>query len=316
MKKTAVAALALAGILVLGGGSVYAAGQIARSTAISEATALSFACVDAELLPEQVSDLRTRFLFHRGGFAYALTFTAEGSQYAYLIDSVSGEVLKKEAEQQKSAAPAPASPEPRQTAAPAASSRPDSPALSDAAPRTTIGVEKAKAIALERSGLKAEEVQFTKAKLDRESAREVYDVEFILPGKASYEYEIDAVTGAVLEEGFEALNQPQPTREPAPQPTQQPTPQPTQQPTPQPTPSQGSVSGISLEEAKAIALKRAGAAAGDVVFSKAKQEREDGRLIYDIEFYLPGGMEYEYEIDAATGAVLEEDSEPWEAYDD
>ena len=70
---------------------------------------------------------------------------------------------------------------------------------------------------------------------------------------------------------------------------------------------------IGVEAAKAIALKDAGQTAAAVVFTKARQEKEDGRLIYDIEFYVSGQMEYEYEIDAYSGAILEKDVEATEA---
>lgn len=68
---------------------------------------------------------------------------------------------------------------------------------------------------------------------------------------------------------------------------------------------------ITIEAAKQIALQRAGLSAGSVVFSKAMLGWENGRRVYEIEFDLPGVAEYEYEIDIYTGAVLDEDIEPW-----
>ena len=93
-----------------------------------------------------------------------------------------------------------------------------------------------------------------------------------------------------------ATTQPPATRPAATQPTQPAQPQ-----------------AIGVEAAKAIALKDAGQTAAAVVFTKARQEKEDGRLIYDIEFYVSGQMEYEYEIDAYSGAILEKDVEATEA---
>ncbi|MBQ6576905.1 MAG: PepSY domain-containing protein, partial [Bacteroidales bacterium] len=69
---------------------------------------------------------------------------------------------------------------------------------------------------------------------------------------------------------------------------------------------------ITLKEAKAAALKKAGLKSQNVQFTKAKKEREDGRWVYDLEFCVKGKREYEVEIDARTGRVLEYDSEPWE----
>lgn len=64
---------------------------------------------------------------------------------------------------------------------------------------------------------------------------------------------------------------------------------------------------LTVEEAKAKALENAGLTASQVTFTEAKLERDDGREIYDIEFYTADYKEYDYEIDAKTGAVLEMD---------
>lgn len=64
---------------------------------------------------------------------------------------------------------------------------------------------------------------------------------------------------------------------------------------------------ISRSKAKAIALRDAGVSEKEVRFIKAKLERDDGVRIYDIEFYDKNGMEYEYEIHAVTGKILESD---------
>ena len=61
-----------------------------------------------------------------------------------------------------------------------------------------------------------------------------------------------------------------------------------------------------MEKAKAIALKDAGL--GSATFTKAKLDTDDGVKIYDIEF-RSGNMEYDYEIDAKTGTILEMDAE-------
>ncbi len=61
---------------------------------------------------------------------------------------------------------------------------------------------------------------------------------------------------------------------------------------------------IGLEKAKSIALKDAGVSGVTVV--KAKLDYENGVRVYDVEFYK-GNVEYDYEIDAATGKILEKD---------
>ena len=63
-----------------------------------------------------------------------------------------------------------------------------------------------------------------------------------------------------------------------------------------------------MGQATSIALKHAGLSAAEVSFTKAKLEKDDGLRKYEIEF-IKGSTEYEYEIDAATGSVLEYDVE-------
>lgn len=74
----------------------------------------------------------------------------------------------------------------------------------------------------------------------------------------------------------------------------------TQQDTRQP--EQNSNEQISLEDAKNAALKDAGLVDSDVNYTKDRLDYEDGIAVYEIEFYADN-IEYEYEINAATGAV-------------
>ena len=72
---------------------------------------------------------------------------------------------------------------------------------------------------------------------------------------------------------------------------------------------------IGIDQAKTIALEDAGVKLGDVTFTTAKSEKDDGRFVYEVDFYT-ADREYDYEIDAATGKILERDSEPLHEPDD
>jgi len=61
---------------------------------------------------------------------------------------------------------------------------------------------------------------------------------------------------------------------------------------------------IGMDRAKSIALEHAGLTAGQVRFTHTRMGREDGAVVYEIEF-RQGRTEYEYEIDAATGRILD-----------
>ena len=68
--------------------------------------------------------------------------------------------------------------------------------------------------------------------------------------------------------------------------------------------SSGGNDMISVEEARSKALAHAGLAAGQVTFVKQKLEWDNGRRVYEIEFYTADRKEYDYEIDAYSGQVI------------
>lgn len=74
-------------------------------------------------------------------------------------------------------------------------------------------------------------------------------------------------------------------------------------------PSSGTNPGtlITAGAAKSAALTHAKLTAAQVTFVECKLDWEDGRQIYEIEFYTADGSEYDYEIDACTAAVLKVD---------
>ena len=157
-----------------------------------------------------------------------------------------------------------------------------------------IGEAKAKTVALERAGVTESELLFCKVELDTHQGAMVYDVEFTTD---SYEFDCDvnAKTGEIVkfEKEYNGV---------APAVSAQPD-------TAQPNTNQ-TAGEITVEEAKTIALEHAGLTADAVTFVKAKQDYDDGRLVYEIEFVTTSGngyLEYDYEIDAATGNILSYD---------
>ena len=65
---------------------------------------------------------------------------------------------------------------------------------------------------------------------------------------------------------------------------------------------------IGESKAKELALKHAGLSGKEVSFLQLKLDWDDGRSVYEVEFYS-GSREYDYEIDALTGAVVDFDSD-------
>ena len=73
-----------------------------------------------------------------------------------------------------------------------------------------------------------------------------------------------------------------------------------------PTKTTGVASGVTKLQALDIALKDAGYEMEDTLYTKVKKDRDDGMEIYEVEFRV-GFVEYDYEIDVATGQIIDFD---------
>ena len=112
-----------------------------------------------------------------------------------------------------------------------------------------------------------------------------------------FEYLVDAYAGKVLSGQKDLLTAF--AQNAAPQPAQ-----PSEQ---KPAPSEAT-KDIGYAKAKSIALDHAGVREAQAYDMDIELDDEDGRLIYEVEFKF-GGMEYSYEINAATGAILKHEAE-------
>ena len=65
---------------------------------------------------------------------------------------------------------------------------------------------------------------------------------------------------------------------------------------------------IGYAKAKSIALNHAGVSESKAYDMDIELDDEHGRLVYEVEF-KSGNMEYDYEIDAASGAILKHEAE-------
>ena len=69
-----------------------------------------------------------------------------------------------------------------------------------------------------------------------------------------------------------------------------------------------------MNKAKSIAFKHAGVSASAATVTKAKLDSDDGVKTYEIEFIV-ANKEYEYEINAYTGKVMDYDTEVLDSYE-
>ena len=65
---------------------------------------------------------------------------------------------------------------------------------------------------------------------------------------------------------------------------------------------------IGADKAKSIALKHAALSASKVRGLKAELDKDDGIMVYEVEFRY-GNYEYDYEINAKTGAIIDYEKE-------
>ena len=113
-----------------------------------------------------------------------------------------------------------------------------------------------------------------------------------------FEYLVDAYTGKVLSGQKDLL-----TTASTPS-----TPNVTTKPSDQKPDPSGTAQNIGYAKAKSIALNHAGVSENEAYDMDIELDNEDGILVYEVEF-KSGNMEYDYEINAATGAILKHESE-------
>ena len=126
------------------------------------------------------------------------------------------------------------------------------------------------------------------SELDESTAH--YEVE-LHTAWGEFEYLVDAYTGKVLSGQKDLLAT-----------------APAGDATAKPSAPSGTVQDIGYAKAKSIALNHAGLSENEAYDMEIELDDEDGTLVYEVAF-KSGGMEYSYEINAATGAILKHETE-------
>ena len=163
-----------------------------------------------------------------------------------------------------------------------------------------IPMEEAQEAALKAADIVAADADISATTLSEVAGVACYKVEFT-SGEYAYAYTINAETGAVMEMSSQEQNaqasgtQTEVADSAAPAPAQ----------TSAAAPAQNATGTGTVDEAAAqkIALEHAGVKAADATITKSKLDYEDGRQVYDIEWYA-GGAKYDYEIATDTGEII------------
>lgn len=288
---------------------VTSIGDASDSAYVGLDAATLTALENAGLTKENVTDLRVGMEYENGALVYEVDFNSNGTEYEYDIDALTGKIVKGEREGQakretevkktdnistdnnagNKAEPVQAQQTPRpQTAA----QTPAQPAL--------ISYDQAKNAALSHAGVGAGSIYDYEIELDYEGTPH-YDIDF-KSGNVEYSYEINAYNSAVIkcdrEVDDDYYEAPKATQAAAPAPAQT-KPAQTQPAAP---------ADIGAAKAKSIAFGHAGVAASNVRDLDVGTDKENGRIIYEIDF-KSGKYEYSYEIDGSNGNVLDHEKE-------
>lgn len=269
---------------IVNSGSGNAADISGTSASIDENKAKSIALADAGVQEADTAYLVVKPDYDNGTAVYDVEFYVASTklEYDYEIDAATGKIRGMDQDIEgytpSSTNTNPATSTNNNTAASSGSTN-NSTATSSGSTSTGTAVDeaKAKSIALNDAGVKEADTAYLKVKLDYDDGVKVYDVEFYAGG-TEYDYEINAATGEIRSMDHDAEGY---------APTQ-------------------TGSAKSEADIQAIALAKVpGATASDLWMHL---DHDDGRQVYEGSIYY-NSMEYEFTIDAYSGAILEWDSE-------
>lgn len=146
-----------------------------------------------------------------------------------------------------------------------------------------ISEEEAKAIALKDAGLKESDVTGIRVKLEEDDGILEYEVDFYA-GNKEYDYDINASTGEIISKDMDIDDDFQNNS------------------------SSGTSNQPSVTEAEAKKIALAKVPEATEKDLRMHLDYEDGKQVYEGSIVY-GGMEYDFEIDANSGTILEWEQE-------
>ena len=245
---------------------------------ISMEAAQEVALKAANIAAEDAAISATTLNEAAGTSCYKVEFTSGDYAYAYTVNAETGAVMEMSS-REKNAVDTQAQTEATVPTADSATTQSSAAATAQTV-TGTVDEEMAQKIALEHAGVKATDATITKSKLDYEGRRQVYEIEWYADGK-KYDYEIAVDTGEILSSAYDEK-------------------------TSGLSVSNSSNVTVSEADAKQTALGRVSGATQKDIY-EWKFDYDDGRPEYEGKI-IYGGTEYDFTIDASSGAVVE-----WEA---
>ena len=273
------AALSLAVAMTgCGGKPVINQQPSSQAQLISMEAAQEVALKAANIAAEDAAISATTLNEVAGTSCYKVEFTSGDYAYAYTVNAETGAVMEMSS-REKNAVDTQAQTEATVPAADSATTQSSAAATAQTV-TGTVDEEMAQKIALEHAGVKATDATITKSKLDYEGRRQVYEIEWYAGGK-KYDYEIAVDTGEILSSGYDEKTSGW-------------------------SGSNSSNVTVSEADAKQTALGSVSGATEKDIY-EWEFDYDDGRPEYEGKI-IYGGTEYDFTIDASSGAVVE-----WEA---
>ncbi len=242
---------------------------------IGKQKAQEIALADAGVAAGEALHLIVKPDWDDGVRIYEVEFYTASQEYDYEIHAETGDILSRDREAEWNGTAASGSSNTVSTGSTGSTA---------SASTTDIGEAKAKSVALNHAGISESSTSYIYAKKDWDDGRWVYDVEFWADGK-EYDYEILASDGTILSYDYDAEYQWNGSTG---------------------TGSTSSTADIGEAKAKSVALNHAGISESSTSYIYAKKDWDDGRWVYDVEFWADG-KEYDYEILASDGTILSYD---------
>lgn len=295
--------------------NVTTSGNASTKAYIESSKALEIACAHANAPVNDVRNTEVEFDYDDGRMVYDVEFDYNGIEYDYDIDAVSGEIVKSDKDRDDDYRA-----NSNQNNAPASSNQ-NNAAANNSANQDKISSSEAKSIAFKHAGISSSDVRDLSCELDRENGKLIYEVDFDSNGY-EYEYDIDAANGNILKNRKEkdddyrgnvskynvasSKTTSQTASKPAAESSKSAE---TSKPATETSSNQTTTTDkISSSEAKSIAFKHAGVSSSNVRDLSCELDRDDGRLIYEVDFDC-NGYEYEYDIDAVSGKILKSEKD-------
>ena len=275
-------------IAAIAGGTAYAASAVSKNNLLETEAAEDFARLDAGVKQEDINVTQTELRKKNGKYVYNITFNIENTLYKYEISADDGTILAKEIENEDQKVASEVDPDhmPDRAAGTDQNTAANQSPVTDQTPVTATedAPETAQpGVTATDDTPKTAQPGVTATDDTSKTSQPGVTVSDGAPDANKHSStDADVTTAAENAQTSETNTRGQKTKSP---------------------------NYINVDQARRIALEHAGFTENEVRFTKAMFENDDEDGVeFEIEFYV-GNVEYDYDINAMTGEILDFSSE-------